>query len=153
MILQFKIQLATVKPPVWRRLVVPANFNFDKFHRVIQAAFGWQGYHLYQFSPKGYYSYPTIGIPSEDYEEEFMDSKKLKLAKIFDSPGQHFVYLYDFGDDWVHKITLEVLLETKSTRAALLVRRKIAAAHMVILICCKSLTRRSILSGLKCWNG
>lgn len=119
MMLQFKIQLATIKPAVWRRVLVPANFSFDKFHWVIQAAFGWRGYHLYQFSPGGYGSYPTIGIPSDDYDEEFEDSKKLKLSKIFGSPGQKFVYNYDFGDDWIHKITLESLWEINSTKAAL----------------------------------
>lgn len=118
--LQFKIQLATIKPAVWRRIMVPAHFSFDKFHWVIQAAFGWHGYHLYQFSPQGYASYPTIGIPSDDYDEESEDSKKLKLSKIFAIPGQKFVYNYDFGDDWVHKITLESLLEFKSTKAALI---------------------------------
>ena len=120
MILQFKIQLVIVKPAVWRRVVVPANFSFDKFHWVIQEAFGWRGYHLYQFSPDGYGSYPTIGIPSEEYEEEFTDSRKLKLVKIFDSPGQKFVYNYDFGDDWEHKITLETLMDVTSKNAALL---------------------------------
>jgi len=120
MILQFKIQLATVKPIIWRRVAVPSNFSFDKFHCVIQAAFGWHSYHLYQFSPGGYNSYPTIGVPSDEYEEEFADSMKLKLLKIFDSPGQKYVYIYDFGDDWVHKITLEALLDVKSTKAALL---------------------------------
>lgn len=120
MILQFKIQLANVKPAVWRRVAVPSNFSFDKFHWVIQAAFGWHGYHLYQFSPGGYDSYPIIGIPHEDYDEEFVDSMKLKLVKIFDSVGQIFVYNYDFGDDWEHKITLEAISTIKSTKAALL---------------------------------
>jgi len=120
MTLQFKIQLAGVKPAVWRSVLVPASFSFDKFHRVIQAAFGWQGYHLYQFSEKGYGSYPTIGLPSVDNDEEFDDSKKLKLAKIFFTPGQKYVYIYDFGDDWVHHITLEAVLDVKSTKAALL---------------------------------
>jgi len=120
MTLQFKIQLARVKPAVWRRVLVPANFSFDEFHWVIQAAFNWRGYHLYQFSAKGYGSYPTIGIPSNEYDEEFEDSKKLKLVKTFNAPGQKFVYIYDFGDDWVHHITLEAILDVKSTRAVLL---------------------------------
>ena len=120
MMLQFKIQLASVKPAVWRRVMVPATISFDKFHWVIQAAFGWRGCHLYQFSPGGYGTYPTIGIPYEDYEEEFTDSKKIKLNKIFDSVGQKFDYNYDFGDDWEHKITLEAITNTKSTKAALL---------------------------------
>ena len=120
MLLQFKIQLAGVKPTVWRRVFVPASFSFDKFHRVIQVAFGWHGYHLYQFSQSGFGSYPTVGIPSDDYDEEFDDSRKLKLSKIFNSPSQKFIYIYDFGDEWVHRITLEAILDITSTRAALL---------------------------------
>jgi hypothetical protein len=120
MMLQFKIQLANVKPAVWRRVIAPATISFDKFHWVIQAAFGWRGYHLYQFSPGGYGTYPVICIPHEDYDDEFEDSQKIKLNVVFDSVGQKFDYNYDFGDDWVHKIILEAITNTKSTKSALL---------------------------------
>jgi len=58
---QFKILLKGVSnPKVWRRVVVPANFTFDQFHKVIQMAFGWEFSHLYFFSPTGYNSQPVI---------------------------------------------------------------------------------------------
>lgn len=54
MLLTFRIQLAQItKPPVWRRVTVPAEFSFARFHYVIQRAFGWMNCHLYQFSEKG----------------------------------------------------------------------------------------------------
>lgn len=38
---QFKIQLKGItKPPVWRKIIIPANFTFLKFHQAIQIAFG-----------------------------------------------------------------------------------------------------------------
>ena len=109
---QFKIQLKDIaKPPVWRRVIVPEKLTFDDFHLVIQALFGWGNYHLYQFSPTGYGSNPVISIPSkDDWEQPEMNSKKVKLNMIFTQEKQTFNYIYDFGDDWNHKIVLEKLV-------------------------------------------
>jgi len=109
---QFKIQLQNIsKPPVWRRVIVAEKLTFHEFHEVIQEVFGWGDYHLYQFSPTGYGSYPVIGIPSkDDWEQPEMDSMKTKLKKIFTQEKQSFNYIYDFGDDWSHKIVLEKLV-------------------------------------------
>lgn len=91
---------------------MPANITFAAFHEIIQASFGWCNYHLYQFSPKGYGSEPAIGpsgIDEEDFEEQ--DSETVMLGDIFTKPKQTFNYIYDFGDDWAHQITLEEISE------------------------------------------
>lgn len=41
-----KVTIMEIEPPVWRRLLVPENITFSKLHRIIQASFGWQNYHL-----------------------------------------------------------------------------------------------------------
>lgn len=123
MLLQFKIQIRHISnPPVWRRVLVPDNYSFEKFHLVIQAAFGWENYHLYQFSPRGYGSSPQIGIPDDSgwSDEEIISSTKIKLSGIFTEKGQKFHYVYDFGDDWQHAITLEDLAEGSAKKAGLL---------------------------------
>ena len=116
MTFQFKIQLQDItKPPVWRRVVVPADTTFAMFHLVIQAAMGWFDAHLYSFSPSGYGSIPWIEEePDEDAAVDFgirnkksIPASDLKLSDIFKKKGQTFTYIYDFGDDWTHKITLE----------------------------------------------
>lgn len=120
---QFKIQLQHIsKPPVWRKVLVPAQFSFEQFHQVIQEAFGWGDYHYYQFSPTGYGSQPRISIPDEDdwSDEEIINSKEIKLSDIFNREGQKFTYIYDFGDDWIHKITLEAIKEDVTLKAQLL---------------------------------
>ncbi len=117
---QFKIQIKDIiKPPVWRRLLVPEDFNFYQFHLIIQAAFGWQDEHMYQFSPVDYRANPIIS-DKEMYddlnffdEDELLDSKDIPLAQIFNSEGQKFVYRYDLGDDWYHVITLEKITGEK----------------------------------------
>jgi len=34
--------------------------------------------------------------------------------------GQTFTYIYDFGDDWTHKIQVEAIIDQKAIRAELL---------------------------------
>jgi hypothetical protein len=40
-IYQFKVTLVGVKPPVWRRLIVPSSVTLKQLHNVLQIAFGW----------------------------------------------------------------------------------------------------------------
>jgi hypothetical protein len=124
MTFQFKIQIKDITgPPVWRRVLVPAQFSFLRFHKVIQASFGWENYHLFQFSPNGYTAEVLIEIPFEDDNLFGPVQKKLhagntKLSEIFSEPKQKFIYIYDFGDDWIHQLTLETITEDKLLRAA-----------------------------------
>jgi hypothetical protein len=39
-IYQFKVTLLGTKPPIWRRLLVPANLTLAKLHDVLQTAMG-----------------------------------------------------------------------------------------------------------------
>lgn len=114
---QFKIQIKGItQPPVWRKIVVPANFTFLRLHEVIQAAFGWDNYHLFEFESDGYACDIRIGIPSEDdfgFGAELMDASKVKLSKIFSGGIRKLHYVYDFGDRWDHEITLEAISDEK----------------------------------------
>lgn len=115
MAIQFKIQLRGItKPPVWRRVIVPETLTFDGFHRVIQTLFDWDNYHLYQFMGGGDDPYPVVAIPSkDDWEQPDMDALKTKLSKVFTFEKQTFYYIYDFGDNWQHRILLEKILPGK----------------------------------------
>ncbi|KYO64106.1 hypothetical protein ATZ99_21370 [Thermovenabulum gondwanense] len=48
-ILQLKITLKDIKPPVWRRILVKEDITFYKLNTIIQYLMGWSGYHLYEF--------------------------------------------------------------------------------------------------------
>lgn len=118
---QFKIQIQGIqKPPVWRRVIVPSNITFDTFHQIIQAAFGWNNYHLYQFSEFGWGSEKIYEIPDieDDYEvEKTENSYLIKISEVFKKPKQTFTYIYDFGDNWKHDIILEEILDEKIMRS------------------------------------
>jgi hypothetical protein len=121
MTFQFKIKLNNItSPPVWRRVMVPGNFTFSQFHYIIQEAFGWDNYHLYSFSPGGYTTYPVISDLSMydgEEDEEMIDSEEITLAEIFRAEGQKFSYLYDFGDYWLHTITVEKVIDINLAKA------------------------------------
>jgi hypothetical protein len=49
--MQIKVTLrGASKPPVWRRLLVPADMRLNRFHDVIETSLGWPDTHLHVFS-------------------------------------------------------------------------------------------------------
>lgn len=109
----FKVTLRDVSNPiVWREISVPATYTFDQFHRVLQIAFGWSDYHLYEFTDKkDYYDKGEfrITIPSEydaEYDEKTYNSRRKKLSSVFPK-YKTLTYIYDFGDSWNFEILLE----------------------------------------------
>jgi hypothetical protein len=119
-IVQIKVKLLGVtKPPVWRRLQLPAGTRLDHLHDIIVAAFGWQGYHMHVFT-----SGPEeFGLP--DPELGFTDERRVSLGELIGGIGDRLRYTYDFGDDWEHEIVVEDLLDADpDTRYPVLVAAK-----------------------------
>ncbi len=102
MVHQLKVTIVGTKPPVWRRVVVPSNISLAELHEVVQAAFGWWGYHLHEFDIGGV----RYGIDDDEGWEPPEDERRARLDKLAAS-GLSFTYTYDFGDDWRHKIVVE----------------------------------------------
>jgi len=103
-----RIDLARLKPAVWRRLEVPANITLAQLHRVIQMAFDWDDSHLHAFEIDGqHYGQPMPGPFGMDMEE--LDERKFRLAELA-GVGSRFSYTYDFGDDWIHLVKVEKIL-------------------------------------------
>jgi hypothetical protein len=104
-IVQIKIKLLGVtKPPVWRRVQLRADTRLDQLHEILQAALGWENYHMHAFS----FGEEEFGIP--DPELGFNDERRVTLGELIDL-GARFRYTYDFGDNWEHEILVEELLD------------------------------------------
>ncbi|MET8408859.1 hypothetical protein ABZV34_12350 [Streptomyces sp. NPDC005195] len=41
-VLQIKVTLADIPPPIWRRLQVPADLKLARLYPAIQTAMGWE---------------------------------------------------------------------------------------------------------------
>ena len=102
-ILQVRIELRGTKPKVWRRVLVPQTITLLKLHLVIQAAFGWGQSHLHEFIAGDGERYgaadPMYDPPGSISSENVRLTKVLRTATLS--------YVYDFGDYWDHRITIE----------------------------------------------
>jgi hypothetical protein len=101
---QLKISLLRTTPPIWRRVLVDGSTTLDELHFVIQAAFGWWNCHLHEFE----FGDTRYGISDSGWSfgEEPVDEADVRLDEVA-AQGNSFLYTYDFGDDWCHKITVE----------------------------------------------
>ena len=101
-----RIELIDIEPLIWRRVAVPTATNLQTLHRIIQAAMGWQDYHLWEFAAAG----KTYGVPDPEdatWGHKVYRASATKLASLIESGVTAFDYTYDMGDNWEHRIVVE----------------------------------------------
>jgi hypothetical protein len=104
---QFRITLMNIEPPIWRRIQV-RDCTLDEFHEHIQAAMGWENYHLHQFTINDV-EFGPVSPDDMPFGPEFEDETQVVLSNVLPQQGGRlrFGYTYDFGDDWRHEVLLE----------------------------------------------
>jgi hypothetical protein len=104
---EIKVSLVGLRPPVWRRLRLPATTTLEELHEVIQVAFDWANGHLHVFTAGGrQFSDPRFGL------EDCADESRPRLARLLPEVGGTMAYLYDLGAAWQHRIDVERIIET-----------------------------------------
>jgi hypothetical protein len=110
-IYQFKVVLKKTKPPIWRRIQISGNSSFWDLHTAIQDAMGWSDTHLHEFEVFNFRQRHDefIGVPYDAYPSNRQTSPEweIPLSRYFTSSNRRAHYTYDFGDQWVHLVTLE----------------------------------------------
>ncbi|MDO4340195.1 MAG: plasmid pRiA4b ORF-3 family protein [Eubacteriales bacterium] len=107
---QMKIVIKDSHPPIWRRFIVPAGLSFSQLGIVLNEVMGWTGYHMNSFE------FGHLGIKleeeSEDYGWEDYDTENSaeNMIEPYLDSEEWFTYVYDFGDYWQHKVTVEKVL-------------------------------------------
>ena len=111
------IELVLVKNNAKRKIRVGANITFERLHKIIQAAYNWRESHPYQFllfknGDEG--EKPSVEVVTD--KEMAMNPKAAKLAhraKLGEYLNEHkyLMYIYDFGDEWMHYIDVTDSLE------------------------------------------
>ncbi|MGL5915664.1 MAG: plasmid pRiA4b ORF-3 family protein, partial [Culicoidibacterales bacterium] len=120
--LLIRIDLDFSKPV--RRIFVPKEKTFADLHEIIQAAYEWENRHLYQF--EGSQAGERYQIVPEEFANELdhfenvkikidKDTRLSELLKI----GTEFTYVYDFGDEWRHRIFVRGMEQTATTKCVL----------------------------------
>ena len=109
-IVRLKITLADTEPPIWRRVEVPAGMTLKDLHGVIQAAMGWDDDHLYQFHV-GRETIAGPGMGDGGFGmRRAVGAGRVRLDELAGRGIKRFVYEYDMGDSWEHRIQIEKLL-------------------------------------------
>lgn len=103
---QFKLTFAGIKPPIWRRLLVPDHLTLLGLHEIIQFVGDWNDDHLHAFTIGD----TDYGRPDPYGNLSFKNDARVKLNSLSLEKGTTFTYVYDFGDDWLIKIRLERIL-------------------------------------------
>lgn len=128
-----KITLEDSNPLIWRKVIVPSGITFKTFHNIIQFSIGWKDCYLYDFNIKeeklritcdeetidDYELYSKMKLTDKNdpngYVRKMIEirpkhSKDVKIDSYL-TKWNSIEYIYDFGDYWIHNITLEEVIE------------------------------------------
>lgn len=101
-----RIELNEIAPMIWREFQFHPDVTFHKLHKIIQTVMGWENYHMYEFHVNG----QVIGLPDSTFtdmeDREILNARRETVKKHVNEEHTVFTYVYDFGDDWQHTVTL-----------------------------------------------
>ena len=108
-----RIELKDSDPPIWRLVEVPTSITLKVLHDIVQVTMGWLEYHLWEFRIGG----TTYGLPiDEDWgtaPRKIADRTRLRDVV---APGTTIIdYIYDFGDQWEHRLIISDVRAGDST--------------------------------------
>lgn len=104
-VFRLRIELLDIEPRIWRRIEVPGSLTLADVHDVIQLIMGWDDSHMHVFEI-GAASY---GFGDNEFDEDEQDDSAVLLGDLGLRHEDRFRYIYDFGDDWQHLVTVEAL--------------------------------------------
>lgn len=106
-----KVELNDVSPAVWRRFTVSNKCSLLDLHTAVQVVMGWDDAHLFEFQ-KGKTRYSpdfegNVDGAIDNDDEGFDGLAAIPLGSLLKKPNDSIYYIYDFGNNWHHTITLE----------------------------------------------
>jgi len=134
---QFKVSIMGI-PKVYRIIEVSGNSTFDDLHDAIFAAFDRFDPHLYSFfitkaDTKSFRAITqALEITHPAGMDDFMgygrkkrSTAKTKIDDVNLEEKDVFHYLFDFGDDWWHRIRVESIKESSSRKKSVLIVKSV----------------------------
>lgn len=124
---QLKIQIQDSHPPIWRRVIVPAGLTFSQLSILLNETMGWCGCRLTSF--EFYHQRIRIEEEVEEYdmwgwdEYDMLESGETLIDDFLDTEDW-FTYIYDFGDYWKHRVTVEKVLMDYDKNYAQIIKYK-----------------------------
>ena len=119
-----RVELEHIRPPIWRRFLLPGSDTLDDLHQAIQDSFGWGYDHLAHFATKGRGGevIAEVIFGGGWGRGDAPDADMVTLADVVASGLKSWAYVYDFGDWWQHRVTVKKVLQVQGP-----VRRRLLA--------------------------
>jgi hypothetical protein len=112
-VLQLKVTLRHVRPPVWRRLLLSSDTTLERVHDILQEAMGWSDTHLHSFTHGR-----TVFMKGDadiGHALPFVEERGVRIGSLLAKPKDRLRYDYDFGDGWEHDVVVEKVLAPSAT--------------------------------------
>ena len=115
MVYQILIVLDQITPKIWRRVFVHEDTLLFDFHIIIQIAMGWENCHLHQFIKEG--KYYSERMDNDNFWDDALNVEYtgMTIGDLLKNKGDQVIYEYDFGDSWIHTLTLEAIHNSANT--------------------------------------
>ena len=101
-----------------RDIEIRGDQTLENLHEILFQAFDRFEEHLYEFQlgerpfdPEG----PNYGIPDMSSDKNYGDARKTTLDSLPLALHRVFGYLFDFGDEWFHQISVEKIEQSIPT--------------------------------------
>jgi hypothetical protein len=83
-------------------MLVPVTIELPLLHVMLLWGMGWDGGHLHEFV----FGYDHYGPSEPGLDQEVDDEEGVTLREALGA-RRTFQYVYDYGDNWVHKVKVE----------------------------------------------
>lgn len=112
-VLQLRVTLRDVDPPIWRRFLVNGADDLAHLHKVLQDVMGWTESHLHMFMSDE----RVYGLADLDFDDDMVSEEGVRIVTLLQRKGDTLRYEYDFGDGWEHEVLVEDILDAKRKQA------------------------------------
>ena len=99
-----KLMLELKYSKIKRVITLPGSLTLLNLHRIIQAMFGFENDHLWNFRDRDGNEYNTccdpFGGPLNMYTDDKLDPDDFAVDEVMPARGNVLLYSYDYGDGW-----------------------------------------------------
>ena len=110
---QIKIAIRNSKPPVWRRVIIPAGITFSQLSLILNKVMGWSGdqHFRYEF----YHSELCILEGADRFADGYKTYDSLEASNTYIreylEDNEWFTYIYGTDGQWKHRVTVEKIID------------------------------------------
>ncbi len=102
---QLKVSLKGIRPPIWRRLLVPSSVTLPDLHEILQNSMGWVDAHLHQFNC----GLVRFGQRDPELPDSVADETGVRLETVLSAEGEHLATGTDHKSFCVWRIGASLL--------------------------------------------